>query len=164
MRELFHLLARYNAWANERLYGCAFSLPTEDYFADRGAFFGSLHGTLSHILVVDRIWMRRFTGGGPTYTALDARPCDDLASLWAARQQEDARILAHVSRLDETALAGDFSFRTLVNPADVTESLSAALLHFFNHQTHHRGQAHALLTQAGQDVPSLDLLMFRRGG
>jgi uncharacterized damage-inducible protein DinB len=164
MPELFTLLARYNGWANERLYGCARFLPEDDYFADRGAFFGSLHGTLNHVLVGDRIWMRRFTGHGPTFSTLDSRPFSDLASLWAARKREDARILAWVSGLDETALDREFTFRSLVDPTDVSEKLSVALLHFFNHQTHHRGQAHALLTQTGRDVPSLDLLMFQRGG
>ncbi len=163
MTEQFTLLARYNGWANKRLYTCAGALPEHDYFADRGAFFGSLHGTLSHILVVDRIWMHRFTGSGPTCSALDARPFGDLDSLWVARQTEDARILAYVSSLDRQALDREFTFHSLVNPASVSERLSVALLHFFNHQTHHRGQAHALLTQTGLEVPSLDLLMYRRG-
>jgi uncharacterized damage-inducible protein DinB len=162
--ERYKMFAGYNAWANERLYNAAERLSTDEYRADRGAFFKSIHGTLNHILVADRIWMKRFTGQGETLTKLDAILYDDLASLRAARDREDARISAYAGQLTEDELAANFSYQTIVNPKTVTQPLAPALDHFFNHQTHHRGQAHAVLTGLrGRDfAPSLDLMHFQR--
>jgi uncharacterized damage-inducible protein DinB len=158
------MFAHYNAWANRRLYRCAAAISDADYRADRGAFFGSLHRTLNHLLLADRIWMKRFTGEGESYTRLDLIIHDDLPTLRAAREKEDARIIAWIDPLDEGSLAGTFSYRTIVDPTDMTQPLAPALAHFFNHQTHHRGQAHALLTAiGGRDAAmSLDLLIFQR--
>jgi len=156
------MLAAYNAWANRRLYEAAAALPEADYRRDAGAFFGSLHATLNHLLVGDRIWMRRFTGEGPMPDRLDAILHDDFAGLRAAREAEDARIEGYVTGLDEVALAGRFRYRTIVQPRDMEQPLAPALLHFFNHQTHHRGQAHALLTRFAGDAPSFDLLQYQR--
>ncbi|MCW5680421.1 MAG: damage-inducible protein DinB [Xanthobacteraceae bacterium] len=158
------MLAGYNAWANERIYAAAEKLTTEEYRADRGAFFKSVHGTLNHILVADRIWMQRFTGQGDAPSRLDAILFEDCVSLRAARDREDARISAFVGTLSENALAADFSYRTIVNPKTVTQPLSPALDHVFNHQTHHRGQVHAILTGLrGRDfAPSLDLILYQR--
>jgi uncharacterized damage-inducible protein DinB len=164
MKEHYRMFAAYNAWANRRLYDAAAALSDEDYRAERGAFFGSVHRTLNHILVGDRIWMHRFTGEGTTYTDLDTVPCDDLATLCAEREAEDARISGWIGGLSDEALAGTFSYRTISKPADVTQPLAPALAHFFNHQTHHRGQVHCLLTETGgrEAAPSLDLIMFQR--
>lgn len=158
----FRMMALYNAWANSRLYDAAGAIDAQDYHAPRGAFFGSLNGTLNHVLVGDRIWLRRFTGEGEMPASLDAILYDDFASLRAARDREDARILGFVEGLDEASLNGTISYRTMTNPTDVTEPLSPTLVHFFNHQTHHRGQAHCLLTQITGDAPSLDLIVFQR--
>ena len=164
MKSHFLMFAAYNRWANERLYEAAAKLPEADYRADRRAFFGSLHGTLNHLLVGDRIWMRRFTGEGPIQTRLDEILFDDLVSLAAERRDEDERIIAFVEGLREADLAMPFSYRTIVNPTDITQPLAPALAHFFNHQTHHRGQAHALVTMAAGNMamPSLDMLIFQR--
>jgi len=162
MRALFTMLAGYNAWVNRRLYEAAAALPEADYRRDAGAFFASLHATLNHLLVADRIWMRRFTGEGPMPDRLDAILHDELAGLRAAREAEDARIEAYVAGLDEVTLAGRFRYRTLVQPREMEQPLAPALLHFFNHQTHHRGQAHALLTRFAGDAPSFDLLQYQR--
>ncbi len=162
MKAHFALLAGYNAWANERIYAAARKLSDADYRADRGAFFKSVHGTLNHLLVADRIWMRRFTGEGEAPTRLDAILFETLGDLRAAREREDARIVAYVAGLSEATLAGKFRYRTIVNPADVEQPLAPALIHLFNHQTHHRGQVHALLTGLGHDAPSLDLILFQR--
>ena len=158
------MMARYNRWAIERLYEAVAGLPDADYRADRGAFFGSLQGTLNHLLVADRIWMRRFSGDGPTYTRLNEILHDDLAELREARRAEDARIVAHVDGLGPSDLSGTIAFRTIVRPDGITQLRSDALAHFFNHQTHHRGQAHALVTAiAGRDaMPSLDLIVYQR--
>ena len=162
VKPLLEMLASYNGWANERLYAAAAALPAAQYRADGGAFFGSLHGTLNHILVGDRIWMHVFTGEGEKPAALDAILCDDLPSLAAARRAEDARIISYIGTLHEADLAGTVRYRTVRAPADIEQQLAPLLLHFFNHQTHHRGQAHALLTRYGGAAPSLDLFIFQR--
>jgi uncharacterized damage-inducible protein DinB len=160
----FRMLARYNDWANRRLYARAAELADTDYRAERGAFFGSVHGTLNHLLVTDRIWMNRLTGEGPTYPRLDLLLFEDLASLRSAREAEDERITAWVDTLDDAKLAETFSYTTITSPALMTQTLGPALGHFFNHQTHHRGQAHTLLTALGgrDAAPSLDLILFQR--
>ena len=158
------MFADYNAWANRRLYGAASQLPDGDYRCNRGAFFKSVHGTLNHILVGDKIWMRRFTGQGDAPSQLDLILHDNLPDLWAARQMEDERIQAYAAALDETALSGRLRFTTIVNPQTLEQDLEPALDHFFNHKTHHRGQVHCLLTHflGNAAVPSLDMIIFQR--
>jgi uncharacterized damage-inducible protein DinB len=164
MKSYFSMFALYNRWANERLYETAATLADEDYRRERGAFFGSLHRTLNHLVVTDRIWMHRFTGEGPVHTRLDDVPYEDLYSLRAARLEEDERIIAWVDSLDEEEFAGTFTYRTITQPRDMTQQLTPALAHFFNHQTHHRGQAHCLVTEIAGNaaMPSLDLILFQR--
>lgn len=162
MKAQFEMMATYNRWANRRLYQAAAELPDADYRRPLGAFFGSLHGTLNHLLAADRIWMHRFTGEGPTVERLDAVLFEDLRALRQAREAEDARISAYVGGLDETALAGVVRYRTISKPAEIEQPLPPALVHFFNHQTHHRGQAHCLLTQLTGSAPSFDLIVLQR--
>jgi len=163
----YRMFADYNAWANERIYEAAAKLGEDEYRADRGAFFKSVHGTLNHVLVADRIWMKRFTGQGEAPDRLDAILYDDLRALRAARDREDARIAGYAGGLDDASFSGPLryiSYRTVVNPRNFTQELAPALDHFFNHQTHHRGQVHAILTGLrGRDfAPSLDLLLYQR--
>ena len=99
MQSHFSMFARYNDWANRRLYESASALSDPEYRADRGAFFGSVHGTLNHLLVTDRIWMNRFTGAGPTYSRLDEIPFEDFRALRAAREAEDRRIIEWIDGL-----------------------------------------------------------------
>jgi uncharacterized damage-inducible protein DinB len=162
MKPLFTMLADYNEWANERLYGAAARLDDADYRADRGAFFGSLHGTLNHLLIGDRIWMHVFTGEGEKPNDLAAILHDDFGALRAARCEEDRRIRAFVASSTEATLAGTVRYRSLRSPAQIEQHLAPLLVHFFNHQTHHRGQAHCLLTMLCHEAPTLDLLMFQR--
>ncbi len=162
MKAHFDMLALYNRWANDRVYDAAARLPDEDYRADRGAFFKSVHGTLNHLLVGDRIWMRRFTGQGEAPTRLDAILHEDFAELRAAREAEDERIAAYIDGLTEERIAANFRYSTITNPREIDQPLGPALTHFFNHQTHHRGQVHALLTGLTGDAPSLDLVLFQR--
>lgn len=158
----YHMLAGYNRWANQRLYDAAAELDDTRYREDRGAFFRSVHGTLNHLVVADRVWMRRFTGIGEV-SPLDAILFQRLEDLRAAREAEDGRIIAFVAGLDEAGLArvieySNNSGRRFSQPVD------SALDHFFNHQTHHRGQAHALLSHflGNAATPSLDLIGFQR--
>ena len=162
IRSPFPMMAAYNAWANRRLYDAAAALSDADYRADRGAFFKSVHGTLNHLLVGDRIWMRRFTGEGELPNRLDAILFEGFSELRRAREAEDDRIVAYVAGLSEADLSGLFRYRTIVNPRDIEQPLAPALMHFFNHQTHHRGQAHCLLTGLTGTAPSFDLLVYQR--
>jgi uncharacterized damage-inducible protein DinB len=158
----FRMFAGYNTWANALVYAQAAKLSDADYRADRGAFFKSVHGTLNHLLVADRIWTHRFTGEGETTLQLDAILHEAFDDLRAARGKEDARIEAFIDGLDEDRLARTFSYRAISKPAQVTQTLNAALAHFFNHQTHHRGQVHCLLTMLTGEGPCLDLVAYQR--
>lgn len=163
-RTHYAMFARYNAWANALVYDAVERLPDADYRHDAGAFFGSVHGTLNHLLATDRIWMRRFTGAGDAPDRLDAILFDAFADLRAAREAEDARITAWIDGLTVEALAGTLRYSPINNPREIRQPLASALTHVFNHQTHHRGQVHGLLTHlAGRDAaPSLDLIAFQR--
>ena len=158
----FTMLAGYNAWANRRLYDAAGRLSDAEYRADRGAFFKSLHGTLNHLLVADRIWLKRFTGQGEAPSRLDAILFENLSELRAAREAEDARIAAYVDRLTEADLAGKIRYTPVTVPTAIEQPLMPLLVHLFNHQTHHRGQAHCILTGLGKEAPPLDLIYYQR--
>jgi uncharacterized damage-inducible protein DinB len=160
----YRMFAGYNAWCNERLYQVAAQVADAEYRANRGAFFKSLHGTLNHLLVGDRIWMHRFTGQGEKPSSLDAILYHDFAQLRAARRAEDERINRYIGMLNDGDLKKRIRFRTVVNPQDLEQELPAALDHFFNHQTHHRGQAHALLSGivGNERTPSFDLIVYQR--
>lgn len=164
MKSRYRMFAGYNAWCNEQLYDAAATVSDADYRADRGAFFKSLHGTLNHLLVGDRVWMRRFTGVGAQPPSLDAILHDDFAALRAARRTQDTLISRYIDGLSAEALAGTLRYRTVTYPQTIEQALAPALDHFFNHQTHHRGQAHALLSAiVGNDkTPSFDLIVYQR--
>ncbi|MEA2909842.1 MAG: hypothetical protein QOJ15_1923 [Bradyrhizobium sp.] len=158
----YRMFGHYNAWANRRLYDAAARLSNEQYRADRGVFFKSVHGSLNHLLVTDRIWMQRFTGEGEAPNRLDAILFETLDELRVARETEDRRIVDFVERLDEARIAGTIKYRRVSSPEQFEQQLAPALAHWFNHQTHHRGQIHALLTGLVGTAPELDLLFFQR--
>src|SRR5690242_6111256 len=162
MKAHYAALARYNAWANHRLYDAAAELSDEEYRADRGAFFKSMHGTLNHLLTADWVWMHRFTGQGPSPTRLDAINHEQLSELRRAREAEDRRIADYVDGLTEQQFAGTIRYRRVSTPDEIEQALAPALTHFFNHQTHHRGQAHTILCGFGRRDLVLDLLAFQR--
>jgi uncharacterized damage-inducible protein DinB len=162
MKSRYQMFAAYNAWCNERLYDAAATLSDTDYRADRGAFFKSVHGTLNHLVVADRIWMRRFTGVGEMPPSLDAILYDDFDVLRAARRVQDTLISRYINGLSDGDLSGTLRYRTVTRPQTIKQPLAPALDHFFNHQTHHRGQVHCLLTKIAQDAPSLDLILYQR--
>lgn len=156
--------AGYNAWANGRLYEAAGELPHTDYHGDVQAFFGSLHGTLNHILVGDLLWLGRLgrdTGDvAPPPTALDVVLFEDLPGLRAARRLADGHISAVCADLTPERLAGSVSYLRWGEPT--SQRLWQILAHLFNHQTHHRGQAHGLLSRLGREAPALDLIYYLR--
>lgn len=159
--DYFASLARYNAWANARLYDACESLPEKEYRKARPSFFGSIHATLNHILVGDRIWLDRIEGIAGEMPPLDAILYDDLAPLRAAREAEDARIARLVGGLGDGALEGAVTYHNSKGDRFDTP-LRYVLGHFFNHQTHHRGQVHDMLSQTGIDPPPLDLIFYLR--
>jgi uncharacterized damage-inducible protein DinB len=162
MQAHFLSLAAYNEWSNARLYDAVSHLTDAQYREDRGAFFRSVHGTLNHLLVTDRIWMQRLTGSGEAPSRLDAILFEDRDALRDARAAEDRRIVAYVAALSDSDLAGTISYRRVSTPEPFVQPITQALAHLFNHQTHHRGQIHALLTGLIGRAPELDLLYFQR--
>ena len=117
----YQMFGHYNAWANKRLYDAAARLSDAQYRADRGAFFGSVHGTLNHLLVTDRIWMQRFTGSGEAPDRLDAILFETLDGLRPAREAEDRRIVDFVDGLDDARLAGTIEYRRVSTPEIVAQ-------------------------------------------
>ncbi len=162
MKKYFVMMASYNAWANLRLYKMAGDLPDELYRRDVGIYFKSLHGTLNHLLVTDCIWLRRLTGTGDHPGKLNAILHEEFDALQAVRATQDARIIDFVEGLDVTDFDKICEYTTL-NGTLYKQPLREILAHLFNHQTHHRGQAHAILTAVGVPEPDpLDLLMMQR--
>ncbi|WP_269931611.1 DinB family protein [Aminobacter sp. HY435] len=162
MKQHFMMMAAYNQWANDRIYAAAGDLSEEEFGRDTGAFFKSMRGTLNHLLAADRIWLKRFTGQGEAPANLDAVIHADLARLKATRQAEDRRIVEWIDGLSDKAFAGRFTYMTVTDMRTISQRLAPALVHFFNHQTHHRGQAHMILTVLGRPSVGLDLIYFQR--
>jgi len=161
MKRHFSMMAAYNRWANARLYDMAAALPDELYRKPIDVYFKSLHGTLNHILTADRIWMYRLEGKGDHPSRLNAIIHDDIASLRTARVAEDQRIVSFVDNLDDADFEQQREFQTL-NGTPQRKYVRDILAHMFNHQTHHRGQAHAALTVLGVREPApLDLLIMQ---
>ena len=159
-REHFVSFARYNRWANRRLYDSAAGLGDEAIAKPRpAAYFGSILGTLNHVLVGDRIWLGRFQETEPEVRQLDRILFDDFAALRDARIAEDDRIVAFVKSLSNERVSEDLDYADLKGAARRLPFVRA-LTHFFNHQTHHRGQAHALIKDAGAEPPPLDYVYF----
>lgn len=152
----FQTLARYNRIANERICARCSELTDEEYRKQRQGSFGSIHALLNHMLLGDRIWMARFEGSGHTTPPLNTVLFEDFAALRSAREEQDARIEAYFGSLTAAALNSSFPY---VNNQgkDYIEAAPVAFSHFFNHQTHHRGQIHVMLSQTQVKPPSLDL-------
>lgn len=158
----FRMFALYNRWANTQLYKAAAQLPAEALAEDRGAFFKSVLGTLNHLLVADRMWLARLQGA-PAGTRLDELLFATLPALAKAREAEDARLIAYIGGLEEARFGEDATYHNTTG-APFTQVRHQILAHLFNHQTHHRGQAHDLLCQIGgrDAVPVLDLVAYQR--
>jgi uncharacterized damage-inducible protein DinB len=162
MKRHFTMMAAYNRWANVRLYDMAAGLPDELYRKPIGVYFKTLHGTLNHLLTADRIWMHRLEGTGDHPDKLNATIHDDLVSLRAARVAEDQRIIDYVDSLADAGFDRSCEYKML-NGRLQQQCVREILAHLFNHQTHHRGQAHAALTALGVSEPApLDLLIMQR--
>ncbi len=151
------LLARYNRWMNERMFAAAGELSDAERTLDRGAFFGSIHRTLSHILWGDRVWLGRFTGATFKGAAYGADTYADFATLLAERERTDTAILDWTGSLDPAWLAGTLVYRAASDGRERRLAAWIAATHLFQHATHHRGQVTTLLKQAGRDPGVTDL-------
>jgi uncharacterized damage-inducible protein DinB len=162
-RDFCLTMARYNRWMNERLYELCAALPEATRKEDRKAPFRSVHGTLNHLLLADRVWMGRFLGEPFLIQSLDQELYAGFEELRRERAATDAVIEEWAATLTEERLAADFTFTTIVKPQPFTLPLGFAVLHLFNHQTHHRGQLTTLLEQIGCDFGVTDLLLLPGG-
>ncbi len=158
------MMARYNTWQNENIVGAADTLDDAARRADRGAWFASIHGTLSHLLWGDLMWMSRLAGGSPPPKA--ATPADTAAAFpeWGAykaqRRLTDRQISDWAAGLDQGGLGGDLSWYSGAAKRDLVKPRAICIAGFFNHQTHHRGQVHAMLTAAGVRPGDTDLFLM----
>ena len=159
MKAYFERMARYNRWANRRIYGAVAQLEAEEIHAARSGFFPSIAKTLNHLLVADRIWLGRFTGSLSDHKRLDEAPYDDFAALTAAREAEDQRIIAFLKELPQARIDSVFDYKNMAGDPK-SAPMDAVLGHLFNHQAHHRGQAHAMLSSTRAAPPSLDIVLF----
>lgn len=163
------LMSQYNQWMNNNVYEAAAHLSEEKLLADKGAFFSSILGTLNHLVVADLIWLKRFSTHPANHSALDsirdiAQPTSldqivhpRFSALTAERKKLDETILSWCNQLTESDLKHNLSYKNMKNQPAV-KVFGSLILHFFNHQTHHRGQATTLLSQEGIDVGVTDLL------
>jgi len=160
--DLVRLMAAYNHWQNTSLYDAASSLTDAERKQDCGAFFGSIHATLAHIVWADQIWLSRFGGcdapeGGIASSVSRFEDWPDLVSI---RQIVDTQISDWATGLTDADLAGDFAWFSGAKQADTTRPVWILVQHMFNHQTHHRGQVHAMLTRTGARPDDTDLFMM----
>ena len=173
LKSNFQLMAQYNQWMNEKIYEAASRLGEDKMKEDQGAFFESVYGTLNHILVGDIIWLKRFARHARQYPALsrlektpnptflDGILYDDFQVLRQARRELDEVILQWSQEIEEDDLVSDLEY-TNIKGDRYANNFGCLVQHFYNHQTHHRGQVTTLLSQNGIDVGSTDLLMLVR--
>lgn len=164
-------MATYNQWMNQKLYDAAAKFSTEQLKANKKAFFGSIIGTLNHILVADIIWLKRFSTHPANHSALEPlrsmekpKALDQilyaqLEELFEYRKEMDNSIIRWSNELTEEELSYPLQYANMKGQVS-TREFSSLILHFFNHQTHHRGQVTTLLSQEGVDVGITDLLML----
>src|SRR5687767_4180938 len=151
-------MAAYNRWMNGRLYECCAKLSDAERKRDAGAFFKSIHGTLNHLLLGDRIWLGRFSRQPFQVGSLDQELHADFAELRAAREATDEVIANWAAGLWEADLTADLSYTSIANPQPRRHPLWISITHFFSHQVHHRGQLTTLLFQRGIDPGATDLI------
>ena len=152
--EPFIRQAQNNAWANATLYAAVTAMPADAYTAAYPSFFGSIPRTLNHIYEVDLFYIDALTNGGTGRAVFDRDDIMDPTALAAAQAKSDAQLIHHCEGLDEARLHDDVTVERLNGPT--VERRDYLLLHLFQHQIHHRGQVHSLLSQAGIDPPQLD--------
>jgi uncharacterized damage-inducible protein DinB len=154
----YRALSRYNRWMNENLYAHAATLSDEQRKQDTGAFFKSIHSTLNHILLADRVWIGRLTGVHFAVTSLGDELYSHFETLRTERATTDKIIIDWIDNLSESDLAATLTYKRITGDQTASMPLGLVLTHFFNHQTHHRGQITTLLSQQGIDPGVTDLI------
>ena len=155
--EYCQLLARYNHWMNERLYALVAGVPDIERKRDRGAYFGSMHRTLNHLLWGDRMWLSRFIDNPCTDAAFGADMYADFAELRREREATDSDIATWAGQVTAQWLASRLTYTSKVDGRTRELPAAVAAIHMFNHATHHRGQLTTLIKQAGLDPGITDL-------
>ena len=153
-------MAAYNRWMNERLYESCAALPDEQRKRDLGAFFKSIHGTLNHLLLADRVWMGRFTSVPFQVRSLAQELYPDYGELRTERARTDNAISEWAATLRPADFERELTYTSIDKPQPRKLPLGLAIVHFFNHQTHHRGQVSTLMKQCGVDPGVTDLLVM----
>lgn len=156
------MMARYNAWQNEGLRRMLPTMEDAALRAPRGAFFGSILATVNHILWADRVWLARLTGGErPPGGIAESVGLTPTAAAWGAeRFRTDGAITLWAERVDAVALVGDLVWSSALTGREERRPVALCVMHMFNHQTHHRGQVHAMLTAAGMSPGPTDLFLM----
>ena len=157
------LMAKYNRWQNQSIYSAASTLTDEQRKQDRGAFFKSIHGTLNHLLWGDQTWMNRLAGMPPPCAksiADSASYYDDWSELRNQREAYDEAIGQWADSVSQSWLAEELSWYSGAAGRELSKPKWLLVTHFFNHQTHHRGQLHAMLTAAGAKPEDTDIIMM----
>ena len=151
------MMARYNAWQNKQLVPFLGALTEDELRQDRKAFFGSILATLNHILWADAMWLHRF-GAGPEPAHSEHLEYTATLDEWCrARAKMDAEISAWADGLTQEVLDSDLRWTSKLSGQSAVSPMAQLVMHVFNHQTHHRGQVHAMLTAAGQGAPVSDI-------
>lgn len=156
--KMLGLMADHNRWMNEKLYTVCAGIPDEARKRDLGAFFRSIHGTLNHLLLVDRLWLGRITGRPFPIQSLDQELHADFHALECERADTDVVIAEFIAGLQAAHLAEAVTYISLVKKEPVTLPLGVILTHLFHHQTHHRGQITTLVSQLGYDFGETDMI------
>ncbi|NEQ36304.1 MAG: damage-inducible protein DinB [Okeania sp. SIO3I5] len=156
--DYFQRLSQYNYWMNEKIYLVCESIPDSVRREDKGAFFNSIQGTLNHILLADKLWLSRFQNYTFEIESLRQELIAEFNLLWQERQKIDREIQTYIDSLTEEKLAESLTFTSKSQKGECNFPLWHLLLHFFNHQTHHRGQLTTLISQCGKDFGVTDLL------
>ena len=159
------MMARYNAWQNDWMLNACDALDDAVRRQDRGLFFGSIHGTLSHILWGDHMWLNRFTGGdAPQVRQRDSgHYVEDWNDLRAERERTDAALGQWAADVGQDFLDGAYRWYSGSAQAEMSRPMAQIVVHLFNHQTHHRGQVHATLTKLGVPTKDTDLFYLEAG-
>ena len=158
--EQARIMAAYNQWMNSSLYSVCGELTDIERRQDRGVFFKSIHGTLNHLLLADRVWLGRFVAEPFHVDSLDQELYHGFDDLRQGREETDEQILQWANALSEEILAGTLRYTSVINPSDRTNEMWLAVAHFFNHQAHHRGQLTAMLSQCNKNYGVTDLIWF----
>ncbi|PRY24858.1 putative damage-inducible protein DinB [Aliiruegeria haliotis] len=160
--EFVREMARYNEWQNTALGAAAAALDSDALTRDRGAFFGSILATLNHLLWADRLWMSRLAGWEAPAGSMteNLSLCPTLACWAGDRARADGRIRLWAQRLRPANLRGDLVWYSGLQGKDIVKPIATCVTHMFNHQTHHRGQVHAMLTAAGAETAATDLVFM----